>query len=126
MRADCGGGWARRPAVPLGVSLAGTAAAASFPVAPTGAGAAVRLDSWLRLGRLLPPGIAQTGSAFGEDPPSNTHRNPTLLLRLSGVLLLRFEDNRWSGLLLFHEAPRNTRDVLRCRRFSRASSGQRT
>ena len=32
-----------------------------------------------------------------------------LLLRLSGVLLLRYEDNRFSGSLLFHVAPRNTR-----------------
>jgi len=32
-----------------------------------------------------------------------------LVLRLSGVLLLRYEDNRFSGSLLFHVAPRNTR-----------------
>ena len=32
-----------------------------------------------------------------------------LMLRLSGVLLLRYDDNRFSGSLLFHVAPRNTR-----------------
>ncbi len=35
-----------------------------------------------------------------------------LLLRLSGVLLLRLDDNRFLGLLLFHDAPRNTRALL--------------
>ena len=33
-----------------------------------------------------------------------------LLFRFVGSLLLRFEDNKLSGLLLFQEAPRNTRD----------------
>jgi len=70
-------------------------------------------------------GFTESNPAYGEDPTTNTHRKPILLLRLPGVSLLRFEDNRLSGLLLFHEAPRNTRDVLRCRRFSRASNGQR-
>jgi len=33
-----------------------------------------------------------------------------LLLRFDGSLLLRYDDTRLSGLLLFHDAPRNTRD----------------
>jgi hypothetical protein len=32
-----------------------------------------------------------------------------LSLRLSGVLLLRYEHDRFSGLSLFQEPPRNTR-----------------
>jgi hypothetical protein len=43
------------------------------------------------------------------DPPTNTHRKPMLLLRLSGALLLRYDDCISSGLSLFHDAPRNTR-----------------
>ena len=39
--------------------------------------------------------------------PSST-RNPLLLLRLSGVLLLRFAERKFVALL-FHEPPRNTR-----------------
>jgi hypothetical protein len=38
------------------------------------------------------------------------NRNPMLLLRLSGVLLLRFAERRLLALL-FHEPPRNTRPV---------------
>jgi hypothetical protein len=49
---------------------------------------------------------------LGADPPAtNTTRHPLLLLRLSGVLLLRLDDNRFLGSLLFQDAPRNTRAV---------------
>ena len=37
-------------------------------------------------------------------------RKPLLLLRLSGVLLLRFADRRFCGLLLLNEPPRKTRE----------------
>ena len=39
-----------------------------------------------------------------------TTRNPLLLFRLSGVLLLRFAERQFSGLL-FHEPPRSTRSA---------------
>ena len=42
-----------------------------------------------------------------DDTPTTT-RNPLLLLRLSGLLLLRLADRQFVGLL-FHEPPRNTR-----------------
>jgi hypothetical protein len=38
-----------------------------------------------------------------------------------GVLLLRLDESRLSGLLLFHDAPRRTRHVLRPRRFAPAA-----
>ena len=75
-----------------------------------------------------PAGTAPVFVLFGTlraETPTRTTRNPTLLLRLSGVLLLRYADRKFVGLL-FHEPPRNTREVLRCRRFSRAARGQRT
>lgn len=40
-------------------------------------------------------------------------RKPLLLLRLSGVLLLRYADRRLSGLLLLNAPPRNTRLIDR-------------
>ena len=50
------------------------------------------------------------GSTFRTDPPTpNTTRNPLLSLRLSGGLLLRYDESRFRGSLLFHEPPRNTR-----------------
>ena len=58
--------------------------------------------------------------ALRADTPTNTTRKPLLLLRLSGVLLLRFDDNRLSGSLLFHDPPRNTRIGPR-HRFRRPS-----
>jgi hypothetical protein len=46
---------------------------------------------------------------LGADPPAtNTTRHPLLLLRLSGVLLLRLLDVRLAGSLL-NDPPRNTR-----------------
>ena len=44
-----------------------------------------------------------------------------LLLRLSGALLLRFDDNKLSALLLFHDPPRNTRAGPARRSRSRTS-----
>ena len=38
-------------------------------------------------------------------------RKPLLLLRLSGVFLLRFADRRFCGLLLLNEPPRRTRET---------------
>ena len=127
--APCSRGTAGRDFRSVLTELPATARAASFPGWPTGAGTAVRLASWLWRGSRLPPRIAPTVGfpALGEELPttSPTQRNPLLSFRLSGLLLLRLEARKLSGLLLFQEPPRNTRALFRCRRLSRASKGQR-
>ena len=116
---------AREQAVTFGPRLPATACAASFP-RHRGAGAAVRLGCLALDGEAVRSADTSPDlAAFRDIPPTNTHRKPMLLLRLSGVLLLRFEDNRLSGSLLFHDPPRNTREVCRCRRSNRAAKGQR-
>ena len=47
-------------------------------------------------------------TALREDN-TNTQRNPLLSLRLSGSLLLRFDDSRFLDSLLFQDPPRRTR-----------------
>jgi len=49
-------------------------------------------------------------------------RKPTLLLRLVGVLLLRYAPRKLSALSLFHEPPRNTREAPSARPFGRSLS----
>ncbi len=75
---------------------------------------AVRLGDFLALAgeAPCPSGISPVFCfchLAAEPPTTNTTRKPLLLLRLPGVLLLRFDDSRLSGLSLFHDPPRNTR-----------------
>lgn len=53
-------------------------------------------------------GIILGVMSFRTDLPVLERRKPTLLLRLSGLLLLRLAARTFCGLL-FHDPPRNTR-----------------
>ncbi len=55
-----------------------------------------------------PPDRGQPDSGDRGGLAERNTRNPTLLLRLSVLFLLRAEERNHSGLL-FHEPPRNTR-----------------
>jgi hypothetical protein len=68
-----------------------------------------------RLGRRMASGgtagcrsASRVRAALREDA-INTQRNPLLSLRLSGLLLLRFDESRFLDSLLFQDPPRRTR-----------------
>jgi hypothetical protein len=54
---------------------------------------------------------ASASTLRAPPPTTNTQRNPLLSFRLPGLFLLRYEDRKLTGALLFHAAPRNTRAV---------------
>ncbi len=64
-----------------------------------------------RPGFPVPTGVTPILLRHRALPPdtTNTQRNPILSLRLPGSLLLRLEESRLRGSLLFHDPPRNTR-----------------
>jgi hypothetical protein len=99
-----------------------------FPVAPaTGRGDAGWTGFLAPLGQSFHPtgehAVSSDLAVLSPEPHrTTTTRKPLLLLRLSGVLLLRLEDARLSRLSLFQEPPRNTRFRPR-RRLSREESG---